>query len=557
MLVALSLPVVIGAGGAAAQQPQDGCLARLPIERVTLNLRDANVQTTLRLLAQQYRVNMVVTEEVKGTVTLDFFRVPAREVFQAVIEAANLRCVVAGEILRVSSDTRVKAEEDQHSKAQEALVKAHEAQLRLEADTRRKIVEAQQAEADLAELTARGPVREETIRLYYQDAEAVAKTVAGILGLAAGTTAPPVPLPQLSQLYVPSPPVEIPSTPAPPQTAPVPAAAPPPDVLAKGLTVQAYKPTNSVFIRFYSRDLERIKKLIRESLDIPLAQIQIAAQMVITTLSALEQVGVQWGGAGVGNVGKATLVGQGFASQNTGGISPFNFNPINPNLALSGLLPISPVTGLPQGGNLVNLPTSLLPTLAGASPAGGLLLGLVANNFNLNLAIQALETQGKARTLAQPKAVTLENFETIISRGLEVPFTSTPSQGVSNVQFRKAELTLKVTPRLITENGEAKIRMKVSFSNDSPDFTQSVAGNPSITTRRQETDVVIREGQRLVIGGVTNDTSSKTIRKVPLFGDIPVLGWLFKSRETNSTGEDLIVILTPTVVTGAGPPPTR
>ncbi len=557
MLVALSLPVVIGAGGAAAQQPQDGCLARLPIERVTLNLRDANVQTTLRLLAQQYRVNMVVTEEVKGTVTLDFFRVPAREVFQAVIEAANLRCVVAGEILRVSSDTRVKAEEDQHSKAQEALVKAHEAQLRLEADTRRKIVEAQQAEADLAELTARGPVREETIRLYYQDAEAVAKTVAGILGLAAGTTAPPVPLPQLSQLYVPSPPVEIPSTPAPPQTAPVPAAAPPPDVLSKGLTVQAYKPTNSVFIRFYSRDLERIKKLIRESLDIPLAQIQIAAQMVITTLSALEQVGVQWGGAGVGNVGKATLVGQGFASQNTGGISPFNFNPINPNLALSGLLPISPVTGLPQGGNLVNLPTSLLPTLAGASPAGGLLLGLVANNFNLNLAIQALETQGKARTLAQPKAVTLENFETIISRGLEVPFTSTPSQGVSNVQFRKAELTLKVTPRLITENGEAKIRMKVSFSNDSPDFTQSVAGNPSITTRRQETDVVIREGQRLVIGGVTNDTSSNSIRKVPLFGDIPVLGWLFKSRETNSTGEDLIVILTPTVVSSAGPPPTR
>src|SRR6266540_4751590 len=375
--------LLFAVGGAAAQLPESPCIARLPTDRVTLNLREANIQTTLRLLAQQYRVNMVVTEEVKGTVTLDFFRVPAREVFQAVIEAVNLRCVVAGEILRVSSDTRVKAEEDQRSKAQEALVKAHEAQLRLEADTRRKIVEAQQAEADLAELNARGPVREETIRLYYQDAEAVAKTVAGILGLTAGRTAPPVPLPQLSQLYVPSPPVEIPSTPEPPQTAPVPAAAPPPDVLAKGLTVQAYKPTNSVFIRFYSRDLERIKKLIRESLDIPLAQIQIAAQMVITTLSALEQVGVQWGGAGVGNVGKATLVGQGFASQNTGGIAPFNVNPINPNLAvspnpaLSGLLPISPVTGLPTGGNLVNLPTSLLPTLAGAAPAGGLLLGLV------------------------------------------------------------------------------------------------------------------------------------------------------------------------------------
>jgi type IV pilus assembly protein PilQ len=545
------------AGGAAAQQPSGGCAAQLPTDRVTLNLRDASTQTTLRLLAQQYRVNMVVTDEVKGAVTLDFFKVPAREVFQAIMDAGNLRCTLTGEVLRVSSAARLKAEEDERTKAREAL-------LRLEADTRKKIIEAKQAEDEAADIIARGPIREETIRLKYADAEEVAKTIQGILGLRPGAfSTSPVPLPQLSQLYYPSPPSLIPSEPPAPQTAPVPAPPMSSDALAKGLTVGAYRATNSVFIRYYSRDLERIKKLIQESLDVPLPQIQIAAQMVITTLNALEQIGVQWGGAVIGKspVGGGTaLVTQGFADNGvrtgTGTPAQGNFTN-NSGFSQSQLLPTDPSTGLPVGGNLVNLPLSLLPAVAGGIPAGGLLLGLVGSNFNLNLAIQALEIQGKARTLAEPKAITVENSKATISRGFEVPYTSTPTQGVSQVQFKEALLKLEVTPRLIKEDGETKIRMKVTFDNDQPDFTQAVQGNPSIFKRHQDTEVVIREGQRLVIGGITNDTSSKTVRQVPVLGNIPVLGWLFKSREINSTGEELIVILTPTVVSQTGSPPTR
>jgi len=208
---------------------------------------------------------------------------------------------------------------------------------------------------------------------------------------------------------------------------------------------------------------------------------------------------------------------------------------------------------VPLGGNLVNLPTSLLPTLAGATPAGGLLLGIIGSNFNINLAIQALEVQGKARTLAEPKTVTLENAKAVISRGFEVPFVSTPSQGLSQVQFKEALLKLEVTPRVIRDNGDTRIRMKVVFENNEPDFSgaRSVNGNPSIFKRRQETEVLISQGQRLVVGGVTNDTSSMTTREVPVFGRIPVLGWLFKSRETSKTGEELIVILTPTVLDAA------
>ena len=527
--------LLFAVGAAAAQQPESPCIARLPTDRVTLNLREANIQTTLRLLAQQYRVNMVVTEEVKGTVTLDFFRVPAREVFQAIIDAGNLRCVVAGEVLRVSTGVRVKAEEEERNKALDA-------RLRLEADTRKKIVEARKAEDELQELNARGPVVEETIRLHYADAEAVARTIQGILGLPPeGATPPPVPL---SQLYAPTPPTEIPTTPPPPQTAPGPVATPPPDVLAKGLTVQAYRPTNSVFIRFYSRDLERIKKLIFESLDIPVPQVQIAAQMVITTLSALEQIGVQWGFDKATNVGSGTIVvGSGFTT---------------PNTANTGGQAISSDThATPLIGNLVNLPTGLLPTLVGASPAGGLLLGLLGRNFNVNLAIQALEIQGRGRRLAEPKAVIVENGKALISRGFEVPYVSSSALGGTQVQFKDALLKLEVTPRLIKEDRDTKIRMKVNFENNEPDFSRTVQGNPSIFKRRQETEVLVGQGQRLVVGGVTNDTADQTVRKVPLLGNVPVLGWLFRSRENSATGEELIVILTPTVVSEAGPPPKR
>jgi type IV pilus assembly protein PilQ len=551
-LLAVVPALFIATGGAGAQTPPDGCLARLPGDRVTLNLREANVQTTLRLLAQQYRVNMIVTEDVKGTVTLDFFKVPARQVFQAIVDAANLRCVVMGELLRVSGAARVKAEEDAEARKAKAEADARRAEAKAEADTRLAQAKAALDAARQAELAARGPVREEIIRLRYADAGEVARTLAGILGIRSisGAFTAPVPLQQLSAQYAPAPPVNIPSSPPPPVTLPAPEQGPAPETVAEGLTVGFYRKTNSVFVRYYARELERIVKIVREYLDVPTPQIQIAAQMVITTLHNLEQIGVQWGGAGSVNVGGTKMfVGQGFAQASE---TPAGQGNIQPNPGGTQVPPVNP----PLVGNIVNLPTSLLPTLLGATPAGGLLLGLVGQNFNINLAIQALEVQGKARTLAAPKTVTLENATAFIERGFEVPYTSTGIYG-TQTQFKDALLRLEVTPRLIRGDDETKISMKVVFNNDVPDFSQSVLGNPPIFKRHQSTEVVVREGQRLVIGGVTNDQSGNTVRQVPVLSRIPVLGYLFRSREVSGDGEELIVIITPSVVAEAGPPPKR
>jgi len=540
------LLALVPPGGAVAQQE---CYDRLPTERISMELRGADVQTTLRLLAQQYRINLVVTDEVTGSITLSFSQVPVRDFFRVVIDSAGLQCLEREGVLRISSAERLRKEEEERFKAEESRRKA-------EAETRKKVLEARREEIEFAQAQARGPLKEDTIRLTYADAEDVAKTLQGILGIPPeGLIPPPTPVPGL---YAPPPPTVIGAPAPPPPPAPAPGVAPPPEALGKGLTIKAHKATNSIFIRYYEADLERIKKLVKEKLDIPLPQVQISAQMVIATKNALEQIGVQWGGAFATQRGDRTntLVGSGFA----GPVNPLTglpalpasgtgvtFTPANPNFTKSSILPVDPATGLPTGGSIVNLPTAFLPTGA-APPALGLLFGIISSQFNINLAIQALETQGKARSLAEPKIVTVENVKALITRGFEVPFVSQTGFGGTQVQFKEALLKLEVTPTVIREGAVTRIKMKIVVENNEPDFSRAVQGNPPIFKRRGETEVVVREGERLVIGGVLVETESSTVRQVPLLGSIPILGWLFKSRETSSDGQELIVIITPTVL---------
>ncbi|MGH9369010.1 MAG: hypothetical protein ACRD3M_15200, partial [Thermoanaerobaculia bacterium] len=174
------------------------CYGRLPTEPVNLALRDASTQSTLRLLAQNYRVNMVVTDDVTGTVTLDFYRAPVRDVFQGILDANGLVCVKQGDLLRVSTSDRVVKDE-------KGRVDALVSSAIREADVNRRVYEAQKQEADSAiklaesqvtqknaELQAqRGDIKQEIIRLRYQDPGVVAKSVAAIVGIGPNLVIPP------------------------------------------------------------------------------------------------------------------------------------------------------------------------------------------------------------------------------------------------------------------------------------------------------------------------------------------------------------------------------
>jgi type IV pilus secretin PilQ/predicted competence protein len=529
---------------------------------ISLDFKDADVVNLLRILAAESTRNIVIGEDVKGKMSITLRNVPWDLALDTVLEAKGLVKVERDGVLRIVS-------QDQLAKEREARAKLEEAKVKSETEIRTKLAEAKlkeqeaqarqmAAEQAAAEQAARGPLKEETIRLSYADPEDVAKTLEGILGLQGGSAAAAptsgpgvIPSPPFSQLFGPGQPV-----PAPP---PLPA----PDVLAKGITIKAHKPTNSLFIRHYAADLERIKVLIAEKLDIPLPQVKIEARMEILAREDLFALGVQWGGGGAANGPNATLVGRGFTtspgsagvqnSNNTlgaGGIPPSGVTNHNPNVNLDQLLPVSATNGLPNGGNLVNLPIgAILPSTVTAGTAG-IAFGIIGSKLNLNLALEALRSEFKTRTLARPEIVTVENNKAVMALGEEIPYATVSSAG-TQIQFKEAVLKLEVTPTVVREGDINRIKMNILVENNSRGRTVDFgsAGNPpAINKRRAETQVLIKEGERLVIGGVTNSEAEDNVRKVPLFGDIPILGWMFKQTGDRSTSTELVVFITPSIV---------
>src|SRR5262250_179898 len=567
---------------------------------ISLDFKDADITNLLRILAAESGRNIVAGDDVKGKVSVSLHNVTWEQALDTILETRGLQRLDRGGIIRIVSTEQLTKEREAQARVQDALVKAETDARTRRADAEFKEAEAAtkklQADAAIAEAKARGPLKEETIRLSYADPEDVAKTLQGILGIPPSGTMPISSAPILS---VPQNPTVVGSSVGPPNPAlgrvPEANAPYPPgpitqpstvvsvsqDVLAKGITIQAHKPTNSIFIRHYEADVERIKKLIRERFDIPLPQVKIEARMEILDRSAYEGIGVQWGGAGAGNINKnTTVIGQGFQSTlnpnngffvpgQAGILQPNGFvlndptavlvNPANPNLNLNNLLPVSASTGLPLGGNVVNLPFQALPNAASqGAPAGGIAFGFVSSQFNINLALQALANQGKTRTLARPEIVTVENSKATISFGEEIPYATVSSAG-TQIQFKEAVLKLDVVPSVLREQvGDTvvnKIKMVVLVENNSRGLPVNIGQGiavPAINKRKAETQVLIKAGDRLVIGGVTQNVADSTVRKVPIFGDIPVLGWLFKQKEVSETGRELVLFLTPSIVTGQG-----
>jgi type II secretory pathway component HofQ len=547
---------------------------------ISLDFKDADVVNLLRILAAESGRNIVIGDDVKGKMSISLRNVPWALALDTILEARGLVKTERDNVVRIVSA-------DQLAKEREAKARVEEAKLKAEADVRTKIAEAQlkeaeaegrkrAAEAAAAEAIARGPLREETIRLAYADPEDLAATLQGILGIPAGGAvagpAPafaPIPAPPFSNVFGPG---AAAGPPAPP-------ALPSADVLAKGITIRAHKPTNSIFIRHYANDLERIKKLIRENLDIPLPQVKIEARLNEINRTDLFEIGVQWGGAGAQRDGRNVLVSQGFspfsreggqqvvrsvdigqrgagtetltgfggAATSPGPASPIMSSLTNPvNFGnLSQLLPISSLTGLPLGGNVVNLLPSNLP-------AGGIAFGIIGTNFNLNLALQALETATKTRSLSKPEVVTVENAKASIVLGSEIPYATVSSAG-TQVQFKEAALRLDVTPTVVFEaNNINRIKMNLVVEDNSAGELVNLGGGalvPAINKRRAETQVLVKEGDTLVVGGITQRSETDTTRKVPLLGDIPVLGWLFRSnlKQTNPNRE-LVIFLTPSIL---------
>lgn len=283
--------------------------------------------------------------------------------------------------------------------------------------------------------------------------------------------------------------------------------------------------TNSLIIQAIRADMKNIIAVI-DQLDKPTPQVLIEAFIVEANKDVARELGIQWGGVfKTGSDNKA-----GFAFGNQGGpISTDVDTAVNPS-----------------AGDVVNLPAG---SLSGFEPFS---LGLLYQNVgNVVLAAQlsALQDKGKLNILSSPSITTLDNQTAFIESGEDIPF-QTVEDGEVNVEFKKAVLSLRVTPHVIDDR---TLKMYVNVHKDEADFSRTVLGNPTIITKNAETNVIQLDGQTIVIGGLNKETASRSDTGVPYLEDIPGLGYLFKRKSTDDRLEDLLIFITPHILEPAPP----
>lgn len=266
-----------------------------------------------------------------------------------------------------------------------------------------------------------------------------------------------------------------------------------------------------------------------------LKQISIEAQIVEAVDTFVRRLGVQWGGGLLTNAGNTTIGGMagsaGYATGlTTGSTGATTISQTFPN-----------GVGFTGSNQAVNFPYSWAGT-----PGLGILIG--GANFVLSAQINALETSNEGKIISSPKVTTLDNVKAVIKQGEEVPYvTESTSGGVvtRTVMFKEAVLKLDVKP---TITPEGKISMEIKATNDYPDYTRSIQGNPPIIKNEVDSTVVVHDGDTIVIGGIYKSNDLKGVGGVPGVYKVPVLGWLFKMEEEQRTKREILIFITPRVV---------
>jgi type IV pilus assembly protein PilQ len=266
-----------------------------------------------------------------------------------------------------------------------------------------------------------------------------------------------------------------------------------------------------------------------------LKQISIEAQIVEAVDTFVRRIGIQWGGGLLTNAGNTTIGAMAGSAGYASGLTTGSTGATTiPQTFPNGV-------GFSNSNQAVNFPYFFSQT-----PGLGILIG--GANFVLSAQINALETSNEGKIISSPKVTTLDNVKATIKQGEEVPYvTESTSGGVvtRTVMFKEAVLKLDVKP---TITPEGKISMEIKATNDYPDYTRSIQGNPPIIKNEVDSTVVVHDGDTIVIGGIYKSNDIKGVGGVPGVYKIPVLGWLFKMEEEQRTKREILIFITPKVV---------
>jgi type IV pilus assembly protein PilQ len=417
--------------------------------KVDFNVKDIDIKNLLGAIAEISKRNIIVADDVKGTVTIKLRNVPWDQALDIILKSKGLGREDIGNIIRVAPIETLRAEQKAAA----------------EAFKNRQAVE---------------PLKVRLIPVNYAKADAL-----------------------ITQLK---------------------------DALTDRGSVTVDTRTNPLVVKDVQEALLRAEGIVR-NLDTQTPEVLIEARIVEAATSFSRSAGIQWGG----NVNFAPTFG------NPTGL-------IFPNLlAVAGAAddPAAPITGL-QGVGTPNFAVNM-PAPIGLNSGGGLgfVFGSAGGSANLNLRLSAAENSGTIKTVSSPRVVTVDNVDASISQGVSIPFSQTSAAGVTTT-FIEARLELRVTPH-VTQEGSIQMRINATNNQPNPQLTGS-NGQPSISRREAKTEVLVRDGETTVIGGIYTRRNSEAWNEVPVLSKIPVLGWLFKKKAVTDDRTELLIFITPRIV---------
>lgn len=412
-------------------------------ERLSLNFQDIEVRSVLQLIADFTGINIVVSDTVKGSLTLRLKNVPWDQALDLILKTKGLGMRQTGNVMLVAPSEEIAARE------------------KLELESQKQIKELE-------------PLYSEFIQVNYAKASEIAKLLKS----------------------------------------------PNASLLSDRGTVTIDERTNTLLVQDTASKLADIRKLVAK-LDIPVRQVLIESRIVIATDTFARDLGVKFGYSKSTTVNGDTLV--------VGGKQP-------------GDLVTTPTTPfeVPAGSGI----TGLITDLGVNNPTGsiGLAIGKLGNHL-LQLELNAMEAEGQGQIVSSPRVLTSNQKEAYIEQGTEIPYQEATSSGATSVSFKKAVLSLKVTPQITPDD---RIIMDLNVNKDS--VGRVFNGVPSIDTKEVGTQVLVDNGETLVLGGIYERDKLDEVDRVPFFGELPMVDWLFKTTRKTDDKSELLIFITPKIV---------
>lgn len=464
-------------------------------DRLSLNFQDIEVRSVLQLIADFTSLNLVASDTVTGSITLRLDKVPWDQALEIVLKAKGLDKRQEGNVLMVAPAAEI-------------------------AEQERLQVEANKQLQELA------PLETAFVRIKYADAAEIFELFTADdsqSGQSGGATEGNATTSILSE---------------------------------RGSAIVDER-TNTIILTDTEEKINEFKRLISE-IDVPIKQVLIEARIVIANTDFKKELGVTWGLAGLDKLSGGQFSSAsgdrslGFSGRRSG-LTPgagvvetftYQADEIEVDDGPDGLpFTADDITTVTQNYDF-GLGDSLAVDLGVSNPTGSFSLGYLTDNFLIDLELSALESDGYGEIVSQPKVLTGDKQQAVIKSGTEIAYQKATSSGATSIEFKEAVLQLEVTPQITPDN---RIIMDLLVSQDSVGaFTPT--GEPSIDITQIETQALVGDGQTLVLGGIFQTEEVKGTEKVPMLGDIPFLGKLFRNDLRNIEKREILIFITPKII---------